>query len=420
MASLEFIDWTAELQTYISINTSQPRPKYARCVQFLVDLVNRMGDPNVTYKVYNSVTSPLLVVTKRGQVDKSVMVCSHMDTAGEGGAGDEADDDWLYPPFAGHYDQRTDRIYGRGTQAVKSQGIQYLAALHRLSDRLFYYTLHIVFVPNGETGGFNGGGMSEFVLSNEFRDLRVQFALDHSCASPFKNFIVFYGERAVWQFVVSLSAPTGHVAMTTHDTCEKKLRRLLAEIDRFRDKDRSANSNENNEIRIGHITTINLTRLETPGVPLGCFSMMPGRIVAYFDMRLGVETNVSAMLNEIDRWMRVANNNKPTNAADDCVTLEWIKRLPRGPCTDYKSNRFCRAILGHMERNNISYTLNIAPMATDGRFLREQGIPVLGFTPINQTPPLLHTKNEFIYRSQFLEHIPLMTELIEVLLTKSQ
>jgi aminoacylase len=52
------------------------------------------------------------------------------------------------------------------------------------------------------------------------------------------------------------------------------------------------------------------------------------------------------------------------------------------------------------------------PAGTDGRFLRKLGLPVLGFSPMNHTPILLHDHNEFLNDKIFLRGIEIYKEII--------
>lgn len=56
----------------------------------------------------------------------------------------------------------------------------------------------------------------------------------------------------------------------------------------------------------------------------------------------------------------------------------------------------------------------ICPGATDARFLRAKGIPALGFSPMNNTPILLHDNDEFVNEKIFLRGI----EIYETVLQK--
>lgn len=57
----------------------------------------------------------------------------------------------------------------------------------------------------------------------------------------------------------------------------------------------------------------------------------------------------------------------------------------------------------------------IFPASTDSRFLRELGIPALGFSPMRNTPILLHDHNEYIDAGVFVEGIAVYERLITAL-----
>lgn len=104
---------------------------------------------------------------------------------------------WTHPPFEAEIDDYG-RIFGRGTQDMKSVGMQYLAAIRALKrDGIrLKRTIHVVYTPDEEIGGFRG--MTKFVQTNEFEALNVGFCLDEGIASPTDEFPIFYGERYVW------------------------------------------------------------------------------------------------------------------------------------------------------------------------------------------------------------------------------
>ena len=55
----------------------------------------------------------------------------------------------------------------------------------------------------------------------------------------------------------------------------------------------------------------------------------------------------------------------------------------------------------------------IFPAGTDSRYLRELGIPAIGFSPMNNTPILLHDHNEFLNETVFLKGIDIFEDIIE-------
>ncbi len=54
----------------------------------------------------------------------------------------------------------------------------------------------------------------------------------------------------------------------------------------------------------------------------------------------------------------------------------------------------------------------IFPATTDSRFLRERGINAYGFSPMSNTPILLHEHNEYLSIKEFKKGIDVYTSLI--------
>ena len=55
----------------------------------------------------------------------------------------------------------------------------------------------------------------------------------------------------------------------------------------------------------------------------------------------------------------------------------------------------------------------IFPAGTDSAYLREIGIPAIGFSPMPNTPVLLHDHNEFLNEDIFLRGIDIFEDIIE-------
>ncbi len=57
---------------------------------------------------------------------------------------------------------------------------------------------------------------------------------------------------------------------------------------------------------------------------------------------------------------------------------------------------FLQAFKRGTDKHNLKISPRIFPAGTDSRYIREVGIPALGFSPMNNTPILLHDHNEFL------------------------
>eukprot|EP00618_Florenciella_parvula_P009499 CAMPEP_0119507856 /NCGR_PEP_ID=MMETSP1344-20130328/27636_1 /TAXON_ID=236787 /ORGANISM="Florenciella parvula, Strain CCMP2471" /LENGTH=95 /DNA_ID=CAMNT_0007544527 /DNA_START=39 /DNA_END=326 /DNA_ORIENTATION=+ len=69
--------------------------------------------------------------------------------------------------------------------------------------------------------------------------------------------------------------------------------------------------------------------------------------------------------------------------------------------------------LGGMGR---TLTPEIFPAGTDSRFLRALGIPCFGFSPLSNSPVLLHEHNEYVHEAVFIAGISVYEQLLPALL----
>lgn len=74
-------------------------------------------------------------------------------------------------------------------------------------------------------------------------------------------------------------------------------------------------------------------------------------------------------------------------------------------------NSFCRS----MENRGLKLRKEVFTGLTDARFVREKGIPALNFSPMINTPVLLHDHNEFLNEKVFLEGVSIYVSLIKEL-----
>ena len=65
-----------------------------------------------------------------------------------------------------------------------------------------------------------------------------------------------------------------------------------------------------------------------------------------------------------------------------------------------------------IDRNGLKVATEIFPAATDSRYIREIGIPAFGFSPMPNTPILLHDHNEFLNETIFLKGIDIFCDVI--------
>lgn len=101
-----------------------------------------LGLPIEIHAPYDA-TKPIAVITWQGTDPTlpSILLNSHMDVV------PVVEKSWVHPPFGADIDDG--KIYARGTQDMKSVGMQYLSAIKALKESgvQLKRTIHVTFVP---------------------------------------------------------------------------------------------------------------------------------------------------------------------------------------------------------------------------------------------------------------------------------
>lgn len=69
-----------------------------------------------------------------------------------------------------------------------------------------------------------------------------------------------------------------------------------------------------------------------------------------------------------------------------------------------------------MSQRKLSLETHVFPGGTDSQFLRAIGIPSIGFSPMNNTPILLHDHDEFLKADVYLRGIEIYHQILLALL----
>jgi len=305
---------------------------------------------------------------------------------------------WKYDPFEATIDEKGD-IYARGAQDMKCVGIQYIEAVRKLKSegRHFLRTIHMTFVPDEEIGG--GDGMRLFVQTEEFQKLNVGFALDEGLASPTDDFMIYYGERCPWWVEVTCSGNPGHGSMFIENNAAEKLRRVLNTAIQFRDSE-EARLKADSSLALGDVTTVNLTMLEGGVQP----NVVPSEFKATIDIRVPPTVNMVKFEETIRQWC--------TDAGSDVTYRFKSKATFQGTTSLSAENKWWTTFKETVDKLNLKTKVTIFPGATDSRYIRQAGFPAIGFSPMNNTPVLLHDHNEFLNKDIFLRGIDIYCDII--------
>ncbi|KAG8228959.1 hypothetical protein J437_LFUL007710 [Ladona fulva] len=307
-------------------------------------------------------------------------------------------DMWTHDPFSAHKDANGN-IYARGSQDMKCVGIQYIEAVKRLKSNNIQLkrTIHMSFMPDEEIGGTDG--MKKFVRTEDFRKLNVGFALDEGIASPTEEFLLYNNERSVWKMTVHCPGTPGHGSLLLNDTAGEKLRVIIDRFMDFRQKEKEKLLS-NPKFTIGDVTTINLTMLMGGVEP----NVVPPELEVTFDVRLALDVDHNKFQTTLETWCAEAGPG---------TTITFISQDPKVPTTAVDdTNPWWRAFKKETDALGLKLKPLIFPGGTDCRYIREVGIPALGFSPMNNTPVLLHDHDEFLNEKVFLKGIEIYQRII--------
>ncbi|XP_059223911.1 aminoacylase-1 isoform X2 [Stomoxys calcitrans] len=299
---------------YLRIPSVHPDIDYEPCVKFLSKQFDAIGLPYEVHYIKGDKTKPILIGSWIGTQPElpSILLSSHMDVV------PVFEEKWTHPPFSAHMDEEG-KIFARGSQDMKSVGMQYLAALKvlRKSHKQMRRTVHIAYAPDEEVGGM--ANLEEFLKTEEFRKLNVGFALDEGIATEDEKFVAFYAERSIWEINFKFHGTAGHGSLLLPNTAGQKLHYLLNKLMAYRSTQQKL-MEENPNLYIGDVTTINLTQLQG-GVQS---NVVPPVLAATFDMRLAIDVNLKEFEEQLKQWC---------NEAGGDIEWEWLCRIDTAPAT---------------------------------------------------------------------------------------
>ncbi|KAJ0984519.1 hypothetical protein J5N97_002875 [Dioscorea zingiberensis] len=395
-------------QQYLRINTAHPSPDYAAATSFLSSQGHSIGLRSQTF--FFSPNKPLLLLSWPGSDPSlpSILLNSHIDSV------PVEPSKWSHPPFAAHRDPHG-RIFARGSQDDKCLAVQYLEALRALKASGFspLRSIHVSFVPDEEIGGADGA--ARFAESDEFKELNVGFVLDEGQASPTDEFRVFYADRLPWSLIVKAVGSPGHGSRLYDGAALENLMECVEAIARFRD-------NQFDLVKEGlrassEVISVNTIYMKA-GIPSPTgfvMNMQPSEGEVGYDVRVPPTVDIGFLRTRLDEeWAPVTRN----------MTYELFPRGPKlrdnggrplATATDESNpwwSVFEKAVIasgGKLSKPEILAS------TTDARFMRQWGIPALGFSPMTNTPILLHEHNEHLKDTVFLKGIKVYEHIISAL-----
>ncbi|KAB2097867.1 hypothetical protein ERO13_A01G188200v2 [Gossypium hirsutum] len=397
----------ARFLRYLQFNTAHPNPNYADPISFLISQANAIGLQARTLEF--TLSKPLLLLTWPGSNPSlpSVLFNSHLDSV------PAEPSKWIYPPFSATL-APDGKIYARGAQDDKCIAMQYLEAIRNLKANGFtpLRTVHISYVPDEEIGGFDGS--AKFTGSKEFEDLNVGFVLDEGQASTGDEFRVFYADRTPWELKIKATGDPGHGSRLYDNGAMENLMKSVEVITKFRES--QFDIVKSGEAMNSEVISVNPVYLKA-GIPSPTgfvMNMQPSEGEAGFDLRLPPTADPDLIKKRIaEEWAPARRN----------MTYEVIEK---GPIRDYldrplmtltnDSNPWWPVFKQAIEAAGGKLSRpEILASTTDARFMRQRGIPTFGFSPMTNTPILLHDHNEFLKDTVYLRGIEVYESVISSL-----
>ena len=390
-----------------TVSAEGPAGSYQACFDYLEAWCKRLGLETSACSPVEK--KPILIATWKGSDPslKTLLLNAHYDVV------PAEPEKWDVDPFSGHVTE-DGWIYGRGTQDMKCVVCQYLEAVERLQADGFVpkRTIHLTFVPDEELGGVDG--VSKFVLMDEFKALNVGCALDEGLANETDAMTVFYGERAVVWLRLKATGPVGHGSRFVPNTAMVKLINVVQKFLNFREEQEAllggehAGCKHSMAKKLGDVTTLNLTMLQggvsKDGGETYMLNVIPGEAYAGFDIRIPPSVDLDDFEKQIGEW----------TSSEEGVAYEFIFRAKQHAVseTDREKSPWWACFSDACDAAGITVEAEVFPAATDSRYIRALGIPAFGFSPISNTPILLHDHNERLHKDVYLRGIDIFTKII--------
>ncbi|XP_058190535.1 uncharacterized protein LOC131307839 isoform X2 [Rhododendron vialii] len=395
----------SRFQQYLQINTAHPNPNYQEAADFILSQAKSLSLESQSLDFVDGKPLVLLKWPGKNPHLPSILLNSHTDVV------PAEHHKWSHPPFDAHLNDHDGRIYARGSQDMKCVGLQYLEAIRKLKNSGFEptRTVYLSFVPDEEIGGHDGA--EKLADSDIFNKMNVGIVLDEGLASPNQNYRVFYGERCPWWLVIKASGAPGHGSKLYDNSALENLLKSIEIIRRFRaaqfDLVKAGLKAE------GEVVSVNTVFLKagTPSPSGFVMNLQPSEAEAGFDIRVPPTADPASLERRIaEEWAPVSRN----------MTFEFKQKAsvydkfgkPILSATD-SSNPWWALLEGAVKKANGKIGKpEIFPAATDARYFRERGLPAIGFSPMANTPILLHDHNEFLSKDEYLKGIDIYESII--------
>lgn len=351
------------LKDYITIKTVHPNPQYDEAIEYLSSIAK---NNNLDYWTVNLVNSKkaLLISYQFNKLKETILFNSHMDVV-------PVDENmWDTDPFSGIIIDGN--MYGRGTQDMKSVGIQYLQALINFSKKHTNPSKNILlsFVPDEEISSKDGMN----ILSDELKNMKIVFAFDEGIPNQDNKLILYNAERKMWWIKLTATGDAGHGSKYVKDNAFCKLYQVISKFLEYAETQKGKEYDE--------MITINVNYMDVGDSYM--YNVIPNVATAGLDIRVPVTIDIEEFYKKIEEWCQD-------------IEFEFIKGTDKDKFVKgYTKIEDCEKLSKVLEEIGQEYGYKTFPATTDARFMRNMGVPTVGMSLLFNTENRLHDHNEYI------------------------
>lgn len=192
----------------------------------------------------------------------------------------------------------------------------------------------------------------------------------------------------------------GHGSLLLKDTAADNVRKLMDKIYDYR-QSQEKKLEANPDLLLGDVTTVNVTQMKGGKQR----NVLPPSIELTVDIRIAVTEDLNAFEAMLNKWANDSGEN---------IQVEFLVKSPYFPPTATDdSNIYWKAFKRATDAMDLKIKTQVFPAGTDAAYIREVDIPAIGFSPMINTPVLLHDHNEYLDADVYLKGIEIYKKIIE-------
>lgn len=192
----------------------------------------------------------------------------------------------------------------------------------------------------------------------------------------------------------------GHGSLLLKNTAADSVRLLMDKIYDYRRAQEKV-LEDNPALLLGDVTSMNVTRMKGGKQR----NVLPPFVELTVDIRIALTEDLEGFETMLRRWAKESAEK---------IEIEFLVKEPFCPPTKTDdSNIYWKAFKDATDELKMKIKPQVFPAGTDSAYVRAVGIPVIGFSPMINTPVLLHDHDEFLQADVYLRGIEIYKKIIE-------